>query len=57
MIKFLVAMYNESITQCKVVRYTGKEKETIQFDKEPKHLYPGNDRIKYITNNKNLDCA
>nr|XP_034306465.1 uncharacterized protein LOC105330559 isoform X1 [Crassostrea gigas] len=55
---FLVSMYNDEMTQSKVVRYSeSTEKQTIQFDNEGKHLYSGNSKIKYITENRNHDIC
>lgn len=54
----LVTMYNDERTQSKVVRYAGAtEKQTIQFDNEGKPIYSLNNKIKYITENKNSDIC
>lgn len=54
----LVAMFSNDETQSKVVCYSGKrEKRTIQFDDEGKPLYSGNKKIKFITENRNLDIC
>ncbi|XP_061191798.1 uncharacterized protein LOC133200077 [Saccostrea echinata] len=56
--ELLVAMFNADQTQSKVVRYSGsKENQTIMFDNEGRLLYSGNDKIKYITENRNLDIC
>ncbi|XP_078341681.1 uncharacterized protein LOC111110081 [Crassostrea virginica] len=53
----LVIMRSEDETQCKVVRYSGSTvKETVQFD-NGQPLYSGNTKIKYITENRNLDIC
>nr|XP_022312511.1 uncharacterized protein LOC111117646 [Crassostrea virginica] len=53
----LVSMRNDDGTQSKVVRYSGSTiKQTIQFD-EGKPLFSGNKKIKFITENRNLDIC
>uniref|UniRef100_A0A8W8MAX8 Tripartite motif-containing protein 2 n=1 Tax=Magallana gigas TaxID=29159 RepID=A0A8W8MAX8_MAGGI len=54
----LVTMFSVDYTQSKVVRYSGSTaKQTIQFDDEGKLLYSGNQRIKYISENRNHDIC
>lgn len=54
----LVVFYNDEETLSKVVQYSRtSEKKTIQFDDDGKPLYSGNNKTKYITENKNLDIC
>lgn len=54
----LVVMRNDDNTESKVVRFSGdEEKQTVQFDKNGKPLYSGNDKIKYIAVNKNKNIC
>nr|XP_019923776.2 uncharacterized protein LOC109619031 [Crassostrea gigas] len=55
---FLVTLYNDDMTQSKIIRYSGSsEKQTIQFDNGGKPLYSVNSKIKYITENRNHDIC
>ncbi|XP_061174902.1 uncharacterized protein LOC133184047 [Saccostrea echinata] len=58
---FLATMRDSNQFQTKVVRFSDFiEKQTIQLDEEGKPLYPCTsyyDRIKYITENRNLDIC
>ncbi|XP_078341316.1 uncharacterized protein LOC144627645 isoform X2 [Crassostrea virginica] len=55
--ELLVIMLREDETQVKVVRYSGSTvKQTIQFD-NGQPLYSGNNKIKYITENRNRDIC
>ncbi|XP_052677692.1 uncharacterized protein LOC128158773 [Crassostrea angulata] len=54
----LIAMFSDNKTQSKVVRYSGStEKQTIRFDDKGTPLYSGNEKIKYITENRNHDIC
>lgn len=54
----LVVFYNDEETLSKVVRYSRtSQKNTIQFDNDGKPLYSGNNKTKYITENKNFDVC
>lgn len=58
----LVTMCNDAKNQCKVDRYSvgyflTTEKQTIQFEESGKPLYSGEYKIKYITENRNLDIC
>ncbi|XP_062582631.1 tripartite motif-containing protein 2-like [Saccostrea cucullata] len=54
----LVTMCSDDFTQSKVVRFSGcTMKQTIQFDNEGKPLYSGNNKMKYITENRNLNIC
>ncbi|XP_078341538.1 uncharacterized protein LOC144617509 [Crassostrea virginica] len=54
----LVTLCSYDNTHSKVVRYSNSTvKQTIQFDDEDQPLYYGNNRIKYISENRNLDIC
>ncbi|XP_062612951.1 uncharacterized protein LOC134274734 [Saccostrea cucullata] len=56
--ELLATMFSDDKTQSKVVRYSGSiQKQTIMFDNEGEHLLSGNDKIKYISENGNLDIC
>ncbi|XP_048739455.1 uncharacterized protein LOC125653835 [Ostrea edulis] len=54
----LVAAYSDDQTQSKIVRYINStEKQTLQFDDDGKPLFSGNNFIKYIAENGNMDIC
>lgn len=54
----LVTMHSDDYKQAKVVRYSGsEEKQTVQFDERGRALYSCNSKIKYVTENENLDIC
>lgn len=54
----LVVFYNEEKTKSKVVcHFSNNENQTIQFDENGKPLYSGNSKVKYISENKNMDIC
>ncbi|XP_078309852.1 uncharacterized protein LOC144618123 [Crassostrea virginica] len=54
----MVTMNIDNGTQFKVVRYSGSTvKQTVQFDEEGQPLYSGNNAIKYVSENRNLDIC
>lgn len=56
--EFLVGLYNNAITQCKVVRYSGSiKKQTIQYEEDGTPLYSARYSNKNIAENRNLDIC
>ena len=56
--KILVTMFNDDETQSKVACYSGSTvMQTIQFDDKGQPLFSGNNKSKYISENKNLDIC
>nr|XP_022297663.1 uncharacterized protein LOC111107021 [Crassostrea virginica] len=54
----LVTMHSDDGTQSKVIYYSGSAvKQTIRFDDKGQPLYSGNSKIKYISENRNLDIC
>jgi hypothetical protein len=54
----LFVVRNDNKTFVKVVRYSGStEKQTIQYDDKGQPLYSGNDKLKNISENRNLDVC
>lgn len=54
----LVVMIDEAGHRSKVVRYSSSiEAQTIQFGEDGKPLYSGDFKVKFITENKNLDIC
>ena len=51
-------MFSDDETESTVVHYSGSTvKQTIQFDDEDQHLYSGINKIKYISEDRNLDIC
>lgn len=55
---YLVVIYNDEKTQSKIVRYSESvELQTIQYNEEGLSLYSGNNYMKFIAENRNLDIC
>nr|XP_022301607.1 uncharacterized protein LOC111109681 [Crassostrea virginica] len=54
----LITVYSDDETLSKVIRYSDSiAKQMIQFGDEGQPLYSGNSKIKYISENRNLDIC